>query len=499
MFGKFILIIENKINSILTIHNDRYGMVPFYEYNLTNKVYYSFSLYDFLRNKIIQNNINYSALSDILAYSIPLGNKTLIEKINSYKPGTKTSIFFEKGIIKKESKRDIEQILKKKKLSFDSHKNELVANFIEGFKKCVKDKNHISITLSGGIDSRCLLSTALFLNEKKKIHTYNYSVLGSRSQIYSKKMSEMCNVDYTSIGPEKEFVSNYYLLLKYIIERTEGMTFSSEVEGTWLRDHMMIYENNVILHGAFGELSKIAFMHEFKLSKELKNCGRDEFTERLWKQFESRFNLMKSVFSDEIQQKIEELSKENLKEKIIKIDPSLSNEDILICLYIEEYIQKVTKYSNHIWNHKMPIAFVFSNPKYMDLMLQIKNKDKVNQKFQMYLLEKTSKELFEFPDSNTGTKLGSSEILNKVIHKLTRLADILFKKRILLDHSNHIFWIKNMTPSPEKVLKSELFNKKNVSEIISKARNGDIFSAVAIQKLLLFDLWQSSMKKKDLS
>lgn len=490
VFGKFVIIIHDKKLNTLTIHNDRYGMVPFYEYNSMNNTYYSFSIFDLLRSKIVENNINYSSLSDILAFSIPLGNKTLIEKITSCAPATKTIICLDTGIRKDENTWDIVQILKMKKLDFDPQKNELLARFIEGCKKCLIDKTNIGITLSGGIDSRCLLSTGLFLGAREKIHTYNVGIPGSRAHKYSKSMSEICNVDYTFKGPDNNFMSEYYSLLNDIIERTEGMTFSSEVEGTWLRNQIDVHEQ-VVLHGAFGELSKIASMHQFGLSKELLNCGRDEFAERLWKRFESEFNLIKNVFSDEIKHKIEGLSKKNLKEIVARIDPSLSNEDVLIYLYIKEFLQKVTKYSSHIWEHKIPVAFVFSYPKFVDLILQIRNEEKTVCKFQKYLLKNTKKELYEFPDSNTGTKIGSSIFYNEVVHKFTRLVDILFNRKTSYDHYDYVYWVKNMAPLPEKILQSKLFNKNMIIEIISKAKEGELFPAIAVQKLILFKIWNS--------
>ena len=493
LFGRFIILIHDLAKEELSIHNDRYGLIPFYEYSTEQEKYYSFQIKDLLQKNIAKKELNYSSLSDLLAFCVPLEHKTLIQNVHSYKEGTCTKFDLKSMDSEQQSNWDIIKLMKGERLSFSKEKDTLLSIFEEGYTKTIMD-DKINITFSAGVDSRCLFALALFSYEKEKISNYNISVPGSRSQMYSKKISEIFKVNYSGIELGAQFSSQYYLILKEIVALTEGMTFASEVEGTYLRNHVNKGKNSVMLHGAFGELSKIYKMHHFFIEKNLEKKDRSYLIERLWSRFETRFNKIISIFSDEFQKQIAHAAKQNLTQKITSIDTSLSNYDTLMLCYIQEYLERITKYSMSIWNDKIKTILPFSYPQYVDFLLQLRKPDIMKAKFQIELLRRTNKTLFLFPDSNTGTRIGSSKIWNEAVHVYSWLEKKILGSQTMKEHSDPVYWLKNIQPSIEEILLTHcdesIYKKEQLLKFIQNAKNGCIYTACSLQKILLFEIWR---------
>jgi len=327
------------------------------------------------------------------------------------------------------------------------------------------------------------------------LDTYGTGVPGSRGEQYARRMAEMCHVPYYFHPLGKEFGRNYYHLLQSVMHLTEGMSFSSETEGHWLRDHAS--KHQVILHGAFAELSKIGSLHNFFLDRKILKAKKGFLAELLWKRFEYRFNRCLEGFSVDFRGQISQQAKTNLQNKIGDIDNRLTTAEIMQILYIEEYLQKVAKYSSYIWNDHVPTYFPFSYPQYVDKLLHLRTRDKIRQKFQIYLLKRTSPQLLRFPDANTGTRVSAPVLLNKIVHVTNWAAKKLFKSNILYDHMNFAGWINDMKPSAEEILLDSgekwIYNQKNLTRIIQKTKKGDNESAIALQAFLRFGLWRKYM------
>lgn len=456
-------------------------------------MYYSFQIKDMIQRGIVKKQINYSSLSDLLAFCVPLEQKTLIQNIESYKEGTCTKFYLETMACEQKLNWDIVKLLKNDRLSFSAIQDDLLSAFEEGYKKTILNSN-VDITFSAGVDSRCLLALALRFYEKEKISTHNVSVPGSRSQIYSKKIAEILQVKHSCVELGPSFYSQYYTLLKEIVSLTEGMTFASEVEATYLRNSIEVQDGSLLLHGAFGELSKIYKMHHFFIERKLEKKDRPFLIESIWSRFEKRFNNIISVFSDDIQQQIAHSAKQNLSKKILSMDSSLSNYDVLMLCYIQEFLEKVTKSSMNIWNGKIKTILPFSYPGYVDFLLQMRKQDILSPKFQIELLKKNNKTLFLFPDSNTGTRIGSSYLWNEAVHVYAWLEKKLCKSQTMKEHTDPVSWLKNIQPSIEEILLSScqenLYKREQLIKKIQNAKNGCIHTAASLQKILMFEIWR---------
>jgi len=183
LFGQFIVLVYDPQHNTVSIHNDRYGFVPFYQVCTPDKIYFSTRIKSFIDRKIVESELDYSALSDLFAFSIPLGTKTPIKKVSTIEAGSSVNIELDSLRIRAQKLWDPAAILQEKRYSFLEVKEELFSLFLEGYKKCIHHTDKAGITLSGGIDSRCLLSVGLYIGQL--LDTYGTGVPGSRGEQYA--------------------------------------------------------------------------------------------------------------------------------------------------------------------------------------------------------------------------------------------------------------------------------------------------------------------------
>ncbi len=503
-FGKFIVLIHDIQKDTLTIQNDRYGMIPFYQSTANDSLFYSTRIKTLVKRGVVMNRLNYSALSDLLAFDVPFGTKTLVTGIHSIESGISIQISLSNRKVKQNRRWEPAKALMQEKLPFKELCNEMFHTFVEGFENCTAGSELIGITLSGGIDSRCFLAVGRSLDVP--MAAYNYSVPGSRSWNYSQRMADISHIPYHSHPVGSDFAKDYTARIQGVISLTEGMTFSSEVECHWLREQ--VSGVNAMLHGTFAELSKLSSMHFYYLDPHLLGKRRTSIPDVIWRRFAPSFERKIQVFSEDVREHLSQQAKRNLQEKIESLDESLTVSEIMQILYIEEFISKVVKYSLYIWDDRLPTHFPFGYPKYIDLLLRVQPKDKMKQYFQMDLLKRTARELYEFPDANTGARVNAPELWNIVLRLADKVRRVLNVSKIALDHSDQLTWFALTKPSPEEILLKDnldkMFDRHQLSKLLEQycgingrhpgiPLKGNIErkrGAVTLEKILLFQLWR---------
>jgi len=145
-------------------------------------------------------------------------------------------------------------------------------------------------------------------------------------------------------------------------------------------------------------------------------------------------------------------AKESLQRRLEGYDPGLNTVQTLQCLYIEEYLGKVVKCSSQVWAERVPIAFPFSYPPYVDALLQVAAQDRMAQNAQMMLLQRLSPTLFRFPDANTGLRVNAPAPLNRMSKVVDRGRRFLELTKAAHDHKDRAAWLEKSTEALEAVL-----------------------------------------------
>lgn len=492
LFGQFALLRHDTAARTLTIVTDRFGLYPLYLACERGVIYLSGDFHALARRCQGSASPDQGAMSDILALNVPLDRRTTSSCISTVAGGIAMTVDLDTLQISSRTLWDPVRLLANADLAFDNVKDELVDLFLEGVEMATRGIDSVSVTLSGGADSRCLLAACQFLG--KSVRTYSTGVPGSRALSYAKGMAKACEVPHAEYPLNEEFAANLPFLMAQASEAMHGMSFSSEVEAMWLRQH--VKPDGIMLHGAFGELYKIGEMHQYPCDSSLSRIEGKSLAEQLWKRFEPTYAERKQCFVEPYQQLLGEQARIHLTDKVARHQRELDTAGTLQMLYIEEFLGKVSKSSAQMWRQHIGVAFPFGYPPLVDLILRVRPEEKRDNRFVIHLLKRTSKILGSYPDANTGVRIGASRIHRELMHVFDYASKRLVRHRRRFDHQDFASWLSQAPAGPARMFdgfheETGAFNMPHVQGLIRRCDAGDGTAGRTLSFLWAWYLWNN--------
>ena len=491
--GRFSVLVHHREKHRLSVVGDRFALVPIYRLEKDGTLYLSSTIQAFRDRGLADGSWNLEAFSEILAFNFPLDGKTLEQGVHALTTGQEWRIDTQTAQLTVHTAWDPAKILQRPRKTFEDMQDELIGRFWNGVKQLVAGHRHVGTTLSGGIDSRCLLAAAH--GQSEQLSAYHVSVQGSRSEIYARQIAKMRDVPLTVLSVDASFAKGYYEKLQNIMRISEGMTFNSEAEGHYLRDH--VDGPTVMLHGGFAELSKMESLRRYHVGEGLMSQNPGDVGAYLWPRWQRRFENRLNILSPDFRQQVQDAARDHLVglcRGIAEKNPSLKPEDVVQCYFLKHAIA-VERYSALIWNDRVPTHFPFASPAYVDALLEVRTEDRLEQHFQMAFLRTLAPELYDFPDANTGLHITAPAWRKKIHWFVEKVQVKLFQRKYLLEHGDFPAWMSNMVPSPEELLLQDVdgsrFDGEKLAEVVKRSKTSPSAGDV-VEMLLMFDVIHSA-------
>lgn len=205
--GSFLAAIYDDTNKKLTILNDRFGSIKLFYFYDKNQLFFSPKIAPLL--KMLENKkIRKDAVIDFLIFGFFIGDKTFDENIFQLPPASILEITQNKMNVKSywtypcDGRYDIRD----KEILID----ELGKRWQSAVERQVKNKQRITIQISGGLDSRAILAAALKSTKKENILLYTFGEQGSYDFDIGTGIAKMLGLQQISFHPIKEHFAEQY-------------------------------------------------------------------------------------------------------------------------------------------------------------------------------------------------------------------------------------------------------------------------------------------------
>jgi hypothetical protein len=187
----------NKIKNELTIRSDRFGGVEFY-YFYDNTLFFASTHFEKLL-KIIPihaKKLDWLSASELIDYGYVLYDKTLVERVRRFPYGTHMTI----------THNGIENLRYWNfKLNDDlgktSNRKQCVSDIGEllksSVKECIPNDKNIAIPISGGLDSRLIITAAADQIEIDRIKAFTTGQLKTQDLNIAKKLTNYLGINHT--------------------------------------------------------------------------------------------------------------------------------------------------------------------------------------------------------------------------------------------------------------------------------------------------------------
>jgi len=491
----FILVI-NKNNDQIDIINDIYGIYPIY-YSIINNYNVFSNDFDFLIKRQEKKKFDINGLFDYFLFNYTLNRHTLFQNINQLVAGSRivSKLYLKDLLIFKNF--DLAKFLnqkKDKKLDKNKVKTVLTDCLIDDLDEDLP----IQLPLSGGFDSKVLLS--ILMSSKKQFLTYTYGSENSVDHYAAELTAKQFNIPYKLLALNEVDVIEQDRQIKSFIRRSPGLPLILDLISYDIV-RREIPESNIIIGAMGGELiNGPVVISEVIITRSAKTltCSKDK--EELKRELINDLNSLQFLDNTVFKKNVEKyttslanyqfdkndlyannLTKFMLNETYAKffgvVFKNLFEKDNLIFPFVDtnflqELLNSEYRYSKHQLFSKSPLNHLFSRRLYAKLIKKIYKPALFTMMDRKYLLadilyfHRMPKTIYKYIENHFFKR-------NKSEKSKTLNYTKWFKPLI----------IEKLYTSP--VLKMEIINKRALLDLLDKLKKNEDIPDIIIRKLII--------------
>lgn len=212
-YGLVLIVSEEKT----ILYNDIWGAFPFFKIEKDEKI--EIISNDF--NSLTKSQVDEFAVIELIHFNHILGERTIDKKIKKIKGGQKISVLNEE--IHSEELFNWEKIVQK--LSLPT--NETPAYYLKQALRDSLNEKEVTLTLTGGFDSRLLLST--LLSENNNFKTITWGLPGNLQTSTAQHLSKQFNLEHKEVQLDSEFTDKIEHYLNYVTQNGTELPFIIDI------------------------------------------------------------------------------------------------------------------------------------------------------------------------------------------------------------------------------------------------------------------------------
>jgi hypothetical protein len=480
--GHFVVI--KWINDKINIYTDRLGLRDIYIFKYADGFIFSTRL-DWL-SKLVVSNLNFSVFGSRWLLFNQISEDSFIDNITRISSGTEATI--ENGSIIIHKNNWLSGIVNN---DIDITKSEEMYRYIleRLIELPINLNNSISLSLSGGMDSRVILS--FLLKNKLKFDAHTFGNISNLDSIVAKKIVEYFHVDHVQFDelmPQKNVCVD--LLKEFTAQTFVNNPASSVLQFRYYNE--LYRPNNVIIDGGFGEIWRREFFNRLLIQ------GKGSLLNKNYSKIVSYLSTFRAdIFNVDIID-IMQTGCINQIEFIINELPSFDKISVEDWLDLFALKTRSLNYYGHEQSRLDSIVcsyMPFIQPSLVNYLFSIKIGTRKNGKLFRSIINSNCKKLATFP-------LAKGQITHPYFFNSieSRVWTILMKKIGRYQYDNtadeflrHIEEFVRDTFNSKDVIECQYYNYNKVKKIIDGFYEGNQSYTSQLDWLLAFELFRQSI------
>lgn len=425
--GIFHFAIYDKRFEQIKLFNDKFGLQPLYYYVQPGGIIFAAGIKAILQEKNVKKDPDYQSFADFLHFGQILGQKTLFKHIKLLAPGSILIYDLAKSKVSLKRYWHLERLFVEKgnynqKISAE----EVVSLLLKSIKTRTTHKEILGLSLSGGLDTRCIL--AGLEKDSEGIYTYTLGLSGCADQRLAQMMAQVAKTKHEFIELDQNYLQDFHGIANSMILLSDGMYHPHESTEMLALEYFKRAPFKLLLRGHGGEIAKAALAYPVMVTPQVYSCSKGKDI------LEYIFNITNLVIRDNEPAKfftpsfyanIKDAARQSLKESCGMVSEILAPPDMCIYYYINEHIRRQVISSLEIFRTQIEVRMPYIDEEYIEALLQLpvsqRNKGEVHFK----LIKRCMPELIKIPNSNTGAPLNAGPLrlfltdkLNSIMRRL---------------------------------------------------------------------------------
>ena len=494
--GSFCAAVLDEERGRLVLVSDRLASYPLYWFNGQRGFTFASELRAVVRDHP-KPALDLETVATIASLGFPFGEGTLAAGILLVPPASTVTYDWKSGAATIQRYAALADRFQASDVPRPEYYRELNAAFVLAMDHAVAGDARFGLSLSGGLDTRVLLSALDRL--RVPLSTFTIGGKGCADEVIAEQLSRMATTDHRFVELGNQYLGDLVPNMRRMVSLTDGMYISHGFTETLALQAFEESNFSVLLRGHAGELAKTSTAWPLHTDAAINGMQTTEqFLPYMLARLDSYYHggSLRSVFKGAGAEVFDNGHARHTLERIVG-DVPLAPPELCSYLYLHEYHRRVTVPSLEIFRHVVDVRMPLADTEFLDVVLQGRREWRENTEIHRELIRFNSRRFLGVRNTNTGARAGAGAreewLFDKLNSALRRLNVYGYRHY----HSFFDGWMRTaFVDSVERVLLSpEALGRGNlnptaIKTLIGEAQQGSRAHDHVLQVLATVELWQ---------
>jgi asparagine synthase (glutamine-hydrolysing) len=500
--GQFCLALIDEQRKRLLLATDTIGSHPIYWRADADGLAFGSDLSAVLRATTGANRLNLRAVADYLTVGAVLGDKTLADGVQLLGPGTLLVYDLRDGRTMLHPYVSVESFFETTWTDHGAYLEAVQAAFEQAVARALTDTRPVGLSLSGGLDSRAILSAVN--GRTSTLRTYTLGVDGCADQVIAAELARIAGTQHRYFELDSTYLRDFLPNMAEMVSLTDGMYLShglTEMLGIRFLGQTDI---GVLLRGHGGELAKAHLAWPYHTDQRVYELRS---TEELIPYLCARANYVSPdlPLSQILRPEAVSRTGEGVRETFESVLAGTGLTPAQCCsfLYLRELTRRFTIPSLELFRTRAEVRLPYLDVAYLKVLLSAPPRWRDSTEIHRALTRSGLPQLLKVRNSNTGAAADAGPLAEFVLDKVNTALKRLNVRGYRHYHNFDDWMRKGLLDSVEAELLAPsarvqtFIDRRTIQQLVQQGRAGAADRSYLLQVLLILELWQRENSIED--
>jgi asparagine synthase (glutamine-hydrolysing) len=495
--GAFCTAVLDETSGALVLVTDRLGSYPLYWFQADNRLVFASELRAALRDHP-RPALNAAAVADFLKFGFPMGDKTLAAGVDMLPAASTLTYCSKTGTLHVEPYGTVDELFGQADLGYDAYLDAVRSASDQSMDRSVHGVHRFGLSLSGGLDTRVILSAMDRRGCSEGTATFTLGGRGCADEVIGYRLARMARTDHQFVALDDHYLDDLLPTVSQMVSLTDGMYLSHGFTEMLALQGFERSNCSVLLRGHAGELAKASTAWPFHTDDRTQSMSTtEEFVPYMLSRLThvSRGDAAREVFTEPWIEALDGSSAAASFQQCVAGVP-LPPADLCSYVYLKEYHRRVTVPSLEIFRNVAEVRLPLADVDFLTAVLQGPSRWRDGVAIHQALIRANDPQYLRVRNPNTGAPAGAGPAQEFVLDKLN---SVLRRLNVYGYRHYHSFdgWMRRafLDIVDQVVLHGDtlargVYRESAVRRLAAEARSGIQSHDDLLQALVIVELWQ---------
>jgi asparagine synthase (glutamine-hydrolysing) len=493
--GSFCTVVLDESTKKLVLASDLLGSYFLYWFIGPHRFVFASELKAILRDPAITPTLEPRAVADYLAFGFIFGEKTLAAQVQLLPAASTLTYYWQDGKCTLERYARIDALFQPWEGTQSAYVEHLAHTFNAAVQRACAGEHRIGLSLSGGLDSRAILSAIDCAYTP--LSTYTLGVKGCADAVIAEQLARLAQTKHQFFELDARYLGEFLANLHTMVSLTDGMYMTHGLTELLALRYLQEADFSVLLRGHGGELAKMSLAWPFHTDARVHAMhSTAEFVSYMLERvnYISRGIALSELFTDSWYAQVVHGARQSLEASVDKV--SLSPGDLCSYLYLTEHHRRFTIPSLELFRNLVEVRLPFVDTDFLTVLWRCPAPWRDGTALHQAITGMNNYALLRVRNSNTGAPGNAGPLRVLIQDKFNSLCKRLHLYGYRHYHNFDAWMRETLMASTEAVLLDTvslargMYREATLRRLIEEAKCGAADHGYLLQILLILELWQ---------